>query len=89
MDLKVAMASIREYEMRLFARLMDGIKQIPGVKIWGIADPARFDRRTPALAFTLSGFSPHQVAEYLGKRGAYVWDGGFYAQALIERPGLF
>jgi cysteine desulfurase family protein (TIGR01976 family) len=89
LDLKAAMSAIREYEMGLFARLMDGIRQIPGLKIWGISDPANFDRRTPTLAFTLSGFSPHQVAEYLGKRGIFVWDGDFYAQALIERLGLF
>ena len=89
LDLKTAMAAIREYEMPLFKRMVDGMKQIPGVKIWGIADSARFVRRAPTMAFTMSGFSPRQIAKHLGKHGIYVWHGDFYAQALIERLGLF
>lgn len=89
LDLKTAMAAIREYEIPLFKRMVDGIQQIPGVKIWGIANSARFDRRAPTMAFTMSGFSPRQIAKHLGKHGIYVWHGDFFAQALIERLGLF
>ena len=89
LDLKTAMAAIREYEMSLFKRMADGINEIPSVKIWGIADSARFDRRTPTLAFTMYGFSPRQIAKYLGEHGIYGWHGDFFAQALIERLGLF
>ena len=89
LNLKTAMAAIREYEISLFKRMVDGVKRVPGVKIWGVADSARFERRAPTLAFTMSGFSPRQIAEYLGKHGIYVWHGDFYAQALIERLGLF
>jgi selenocysteine lyase/cysteine desulfurase len=89
LTLKIAMAAIWNYEMQLFERLVDGLVQVPGLKMWGIADTARFTRRTPTLAFTLSGFSPQEVAKYVGEKGVYVWDGDFYAQALIERLGLF
>ena len=89
LNLKTAMAAIREYEMTLFKRMVAGMKQTPGVKIWGIADPVRLDRRAPTLAFTMSGFSPRQIAKYLGENGIYVWYGDFFAQALIERLGLF
>ena len=75
--------------MTLFKRMVAGMKQTPGVKIWGIADPVRLDRRAPTLAFTMSGFSPRQIAKYLGENGIYVWYGDFFAQALIERLGLF
>jgi selenocysteine lyase/cysteine desulfurase len=88
LELKSAMSAIQAYEFGLFERLMEGLKRIPGLKIWGIADPARFDQRTPTVSFTLEGFSPRQIAEYLGQRGICVWDGHFYAQALIERLGL-
>ena len=88
LELKSAMSAIQAYEFGLFGRLMEGLKRIPGLKIWGIADPARFDQRTPTVSFTLEGFSPRQIAEYLGQRGICVWDGHFYAQALIERLGL-
>jgi cysteine desulfurase family protein (TIGR01976 family) len=88
LELRMAMSAIQAYERVLFERMMDDLKRIPGLKIWGIADPARFDRRTPTVAFTLEGFSPRHVAEYLGQRGICVWDGHFYARALIERLGL-
>lgn len=88
LELKTAMSAIQVYERGLFERLIEGLKRIPGLRIWGIADPARFDRRTPTAAFTLAGFSPLQIAQYLGQRGICVWDGHFYAQALIERLGL-
>ena len=32
--------------------------------------------------------SPREVAEYLGKRGIFVWDGNYYALAVMERLGL-
>lgn len=88
LDLKTAMSAIQAYERGLFERLMEGLKRIAGLRIWGIADPARFGQRTPTAAFTLEGFSPREVAESLGQRGICVWDGHFYAQALIERLGL-
>ena len=88
LELKTAMSAIQAYERILFERLMDGLKRTSGLKIWGIADPARFDRRTPTVAFTLEGLSPNYIAETLGQRGICVWDGHFYAQALIQRLGL-
>lgn len=88
LELKKAMRAIQVYERGLFERLMDGLERIPGLRVWGITDRARFDRRTPTAAFTLDGFSPRRVAERLGERGLCVWDGHFYAKALIERLGL-
>ena len=32
--------------------------------------------------------SPREVAEYLGKRGIFVWDGNYYALAVMEHLGL-
>jgi selenocysteine lyase/cysteine desulfurase len=32
--------------------------------------------------------SPREIAETLGARGIFVWDGNFYALALTERLGL-
>lgn len=88
LDLKVAMRAIRAYEMDLFARLMAGLAGIPGVRIWGIADPARIQERTPTIGITCVGIAPRALAEGLGRRGIATWDGDFYAQGLIERLGL-
>ncbi|HUY96163.1 MAG TPA: cysteine desulfurase-like protein [Verrucomicrobiae bacterium] len=86
--LRVAMEAIRAYEATLCKRLLEGLAKIPRVKVWGIADPARVAERTPTVAITVAGLAPRVVAEKLGREGIFVWDGDFYARALIERLGL-
>jgi cysteine desulfurase family protein (TIGR01976 family) len=82
------MTAIKEYEQMLSARLISGLQQIGGLRIWGITDPARLDRRVPTVSFTLAGHSPREVADYLGQHGIFVWDGNYYALAVMERLGL-
>ena len=82
------MTAIKEYEKTLSARLISGLQRIKGLKIWGITDLAQLDRRVPTVSFTLEGHSPREVAEFLGRRGIYVWDGNYYALAVMERLGL-
>ena len=88
LHLKLAMRTIRTYEMGLFALLMEGLEAIPGTRIWGITDRTRFDDRTPTAAVTLAGIPPRAASEALGRLGITTWDGDFYAQGLIERLGL-
>ena len=83
-----AMRAIRAYEMDLFGRLVEGLGRIDGIRLWGIADPARSNERTPTAALTIAGVSPRQAAEALGRQGITAWDGDFYATGLIERFGL-
>jgi cysteine desulfurase family protein (TIGR01976 family) len=89
LDLKTGMAAIRDYEMGVFERLMNGVKSLPGIKVYGITDPKQFHRRTPTLAMTVEGFTPYQVGEYMAKEGIFIWTGNFYAQRLDERLGTF
>jgi selenocysteine lyase/cysteine desulfurase len=63
LHLKTAMAAIRAYERPLAEQLISGLMAIPGVTLYGITDPARFDQRAPTAAFTLEGYTPRQVAE--------------------------
>jgi len=88
LHLKTAMAAIRAYERPLAERLIQGLQAIPGVTIYGITHPARFDRRAPTAAFTLEGYTPRQVAERLGQEGIFVWDLRYYALAVTERLGV-
>ena len=39
-------------------------------------------------AGTTSRIGAHELAEYLGQRGIFVWSGNFYAQPLTEALGL-
>jgi cysteine desulfurase family protein (TIGR01976 family) len=86
--LVAAMGAIRTYELELYRRLATGLESIPGLRLFGITDPAEFERRTPTAGFTLEGLPAHEVATQLGDRGIAVWDGDFYATGLVERLGL-
>jgi selenocysteine lyase/cysteine desulfurase len=83
-----SMQRVRAYERGLCERLLDGLRAMPGVRIYGITDPARMDQRVPTVAFRLDGMTPRAVAEALGKREIYVWDGNFYALAVTSFLGL-
>ncbi len=83
-----AMTAIRDYEMGLYRRLVDGLEAIPGVRLYGITDRARFDDRTPTAALTVDGHTPRAISEALGREGIATWDGDFYATGLIDRLGL-
>ena len=86
--LVTAMAAIKEYEKSLSRALIEGLSSIDGVKVWGITDLKQLDRRVPTVSFTIEGKSPRTAAEYLAAHDIYVWDGNYYALAIIERLGL-
>jgi len=85
---KQGMSAIRSYEFELSHALLDILAETPGVTVYGITDTRRLEERVPTCAFTLSGKSPHQVAEELYEANIYVWDGNYYALAVTERLGL-
>ncbi len=82
------MRTVRAYEMELYGRLAGGVEALPGVRVHGITDLARFADRTPTAALTIDGVAPRAAAEALGRAGIATWDGDFYATGLIERLGL-
>ncbi len=88
LTLKQAMSAIRAYEIELGVRLVEGLQTVPGLKVWGITERKRLDRRLPTVSFTMQGHPPRQVAEHLAAQGIFVWNGNFYAQAIMERLAL-
>jgi cysteine desulfurase family protein (TIGR01976 family) len=85
---RAGMSAIRRHEMALYERLAAGLEHIPGLRLHGITDQARFDSRTPTAAVTVDGTDPGAIAEALGRQGIAVWAGDFYATGLIRRLGL-
>ena len=79
---------IRPYERGLAERLIAGLLSIAGLTFYGIRDPARFACRVPTSAIRIAGHSPRQLAEFLGERGVFTWDGNYYALNLTERLGV-
>lgn len=86
--LKLAMAAIKAYEKTLSQRLIDGLSSIKGVSLAGITRPDELDDRVPTIVFNLKGRKPSQVAAELGQQGIYVWDGNYYALAVMEHLGF-
>ncbi len=79
-----AYETIHEHESRLLARAVEGLNKIPGTKIYGITDPARFNERCATLAVRIDGHTPLELANKLGERGFFTWDGNYYALNLTE-----
>jgi cysteine desulfurase family protein (TIGR01976 family) len=77
-----------DYERGVNAHLLDGLAGIPGLRVRGITGRDRLHERVPTVAFTLEGHHPRRIAEALADRGLFVWDGHYYAVALVERLGL-
>ncbi len=87
-DLRAGLAAIRAYEQGLCKRLIAGLQHIPGLRIYGITDPARLDWRVPTVSFTLEGLRPNEIARRLDEANIFAWNGNFYALAVTERLGL-
>jgi cysteine desulfurase family protein (TIGR01976 family) len=83
--LLAAFDAIQEHERGLMETLVRGLVAIPGLKLYGISDPARFDHRCPTIAVRIAGHTPLELATKLGDRGIFTWDGNYYALNLTER----
>jgi cysteine desulfurase family protein (TIGR01976 family) len=83
--LRAAYRATVEYERTLVAQLIEGLKTIRGLKIYGITDPKRFGERCATLSLRLGDHQPTEIAKFLGDRGIFTWDGNFYALNLSER----
>jgi cysteine desulfurase family protein (TIGR01976 family) len=76
------------YERRLLTRLIEGLQNIPGVHVYGIVDPKRFEERCSTLSLRIGDHHPTEIAKFLGDRGIFTWDGNYYALNLTERLGV-
>jgi cysteine desulfurase family protein (TIGR01976 family) len=83
--LQSAYRAIRAHEQHLSERMLRGLAEIPGLRLYGISDPARIDSRCPTFALRMAGHSPLELATKLGDRGIFTWDGNYYALNLTER----
>lgn len=86
--LAAAFAEIRDYELALAGRLLDGLAELRGLRVWGITDPARFDERVPTVSVTHERLTPREMATSLAEEGLWTWPGNHYAQSFSEAAGL-
>jgi cysteine desulfurase family protein (TIGR01976 family) len=82
-SLDVAFERIQVHEDALGRRFLDGFPETG--ELYGVRS---VEGRTPTFCFNLRGQSPRAVAERLGERGLYVWDGDYYALEPMRALGL-
>jgi cysteine desulfurase / selenocysteine lyase len=63
---RAAMDRVSEWNRRLTARALAGLRTVPGITIYGPPDPAR---RTSLVSFNLAGRDPVSVARALNRAG--------------------
>jgi cysteine desulfurase family protein (TIGR01976 family) len=83
--LLAAYDAIQHHERDLAERMVRGLLAIPGLRLYGISERARFDQRCPTFAVRIAGRTPLELATRLGERGFFTWDGNYYAINLSER----
>lgn len=88
LHLKQGMAALHRSEMEISRTLLDVLSETPGLTLYGLKDASRLEQRVPTYAFRLKGLHPHAVAQKLGERGIFVWDGNYYALNVTTDLGL-
>lgn len=84
-DIVLGMLSLEAYEKPIAQYLIDELSRIKKVSIYG---PPKGHPRTSTVSFIIEGIHSKHVAEALGEKGLFVWDGDFYATRLVECLGL-
>jgi cysteine desulfurase family protein (TIGR01976 family) len=79
----VGWAAIVPHERELGQRFLDGLPDT--AQLHGLAT---MDGRVPTFALSFTGKHPTAVAQRLGERGIFVWDGDYYAVEVMQRLGL-
>jgi cysteine desulfurase family protein (TIGR01976 family) len=77
--------AIHPHERAMTEKIIAGLLAIPGLKLYGISDPRRFDHRCATTVVRIEGHTPLELATKLGERGFFTWDGNYYALNLTEQ----
>jgi cysteine desulfurase family protein (TIGR01976 family) len=80
--------AIVPYEQSLAARLIEGLQRIPGVRIIGICDPTRYERRVPTVSFVHDKRMPSEIAQSLARKNIFVWSGHNFALEVVRQLGI-
>jgi cysteine desulfurase family protein (TIGR01976 family) len=77
--------AVHKHERKMMETMIQGLLAIPGLKLYGISDPPRFDHRCATFVIRIEGHTPLELATKLGARGFFTWDGNYYALNLTEQ----
>ena len=82
---KLGMAQVSAHEQALTAATMEALARIPGVSLYGPANP---EMKGAVVAFNVDGIHPHDGAALLDQHGIAVRAGHHCAQPLMKRLGI-
>jgi cysteine desulfurase/selenocysteine lyase len=80
----LGMPAVFEHDRQLTLAILDGLSDLPGVRIIGPGP----DDRGGAVSFTLDGVHPHDVGQILDSRGVAVRVGHHCAWPTCRRLGV-
>ena len=83
-----AWSVIQEYEHMLSERLITGLINVPGIRIYGLTERADWDKRVATVSVRKRGATPERLAQALADENIFAWNGTFYAQSVSERMGV-
>lgn len=86
--LDLAYERIAVHERALTRHTLERLRSIPGLRLYGIAEPERAGERTPTFCFNLAGRSPQAVSAALGERGLFTYHGNYYALGVMTALDL-
>lgn len=81
-------AAATAHEAALAARFLAGLRELPAIRLYGLADPADVLRRVPTFSLRVGTLAPAEVAEAFAARNVYVWSGSFYAYEVAGALGV-
>lgn len=79
----ISWPELKQYEAQLCAQLIDGLRQIPRIKIMGPL--AQLKKEGHLVSWLVEGIHAHDVAAYLSSRGICVRAGNLCAQPLAQK----
>jgi selenocysteine lyase/cysteine desulfurase len=81
-------AAATAHESALAARFLEGLRDLPKIRLFGLADSRAVDGRVPTFSLRIGSLSPASVAEIFAARNIFVWAGSFYAYEVAGALGV-
>jgi cysteine desulfurase/selenocysteine lyase len=76
----IGMARVRDHEVALLTRMLEGLADIEGVKVFG----PPVDRRSGCVSFSVDGVHPHDLSQFLDGENICIRAGHHCAQPLTQ-----
>jgi cysteine desulfurase family protein (TIGR01976 family) len=86
--LDLAYARIQAHESALTRNTLERLREIRGLRLYGIPDPARAHERTPTFCFNIEARRPGALCAELAERGLFTYHGNYYAMGVMTALGL-